>query len=251
MMNKKHGFTLAEVLITLGVIGIVAAMTIPVLISNTNGAKYRAQFKKAVSTMNQAALMSEAQFGYNFASTTEVCPSDRETAGAQHPEDAMSFCSILNGTLTGKTYYGKITNILVNKKNTSGSYTLNTRDTIPDNYTDYLAYALADGSIVAFHPDAQGCELPIGSRIRQAMFSGPDNGVDLSKCVGFIDVNGPTLPNREVNCSSGTNSVDPGSNCIVDNNANRLLDVYPIVFHDTTVEPASGAAQFVLDTSKI
>ena len=33
----KQGFTLAEALITLGVVGIVAAMTVPVLISNTNG----------------------------------------------------------------------------------------------------------------------------------------------------------------------------------------------------------------------
>lgn len=33
-MNK--GFTLAEVLITLGIIGVVAAITIPTLIANTN-----------------------------------------------------------------------------------------------------------------------------------------------------------------------------------------------------------------------
>ncbi len=250
-MNKRLGFSLAEVLITLGIIGTVAAMTIPVLISNTNGAKYRSQFKKAVSTLNQAGLMAEAQFGYNFASTIEACPDNRDTAGAQHPEDSMTFCSLLNGTLQGKTYYGKLSNIQINKKNVTGTYELVTRDTIPDNYTEYLAFALADGSIVAFHPDAQGCELPIGRRLKQAMFTAETDGVNLSKCVGFIDVNGPTLPNREVNCSTGTNSVDAGSNCIVENNANRLLDVYPVVFHDTTVEPASGAAQFVLDTAKI
>lgn len=43
---KNLGFTLAEALITLGIIGVVAAMTVPVLISNTNGAKYRSQLKK-------------------------------------------------------------------------------------------------------------------------------------------------------------------------------------------------------------
>ena len=31
---KKYGFTLAEVLITLGIIGVVAAITIPTLVSN-------------------------------------------------------------------------------------------------------------------------------------------------------------------------------------------------------------------------
>ena len=38
IMTKRFGFTLAEVLITLGIIGVVAAMTIPTLIANTNGA---------------------------------------------------------------------------------------------------------------------------------------------------------------------------------------------------------------------
>lgn len=45
---KNLGFTLAEALITLGIIGVVAAMTVPVLISNTNGAKYRSQLKKNI-----------------------------------------------------------------------------------------------------------------------------------------------------------------------------------------------------------
>lgn len=43
MSKLKSGFTLAEVLITLGIIGVVAAMTIPTIIANTNGQKYRSQ----------------------------------------------------------------------------------------------------------------------------------------------------------------------------------------------------------------
>ena len=50
-MTKRFGFTLAEVLITLGIIGVVAAMTIPTLIANTNSAKFRSQFKKSLSTI--------------------------------------------------------------------------------------------------------------------------------------------------------------------------------------------------------
>ncbi len=41
MMKRVLGFTLAEVLITLGIIGVVAAMTIPTLLANINGQKYR------------------------------------------------------------------------------------------------------------------------------------------------------------------------------------------------------------------
>ncbi len=42
MKIKKKGFTLAEVLITLGIIGVVVAMTIPTLIQNANSAKFSA-----------------------------------------------------------------------------------------------------------------------------------------------------------------------------------------------------------------
>ena len=249
-MSKKFGFSIAEVLITLGIIGIVAAMTIPVLISNTNGAKFRSQFKKTISTLNQAALLAKANYGYDFAATQEVCPTNPAEAEAQHPEEHQTFCSILNGTLSGKTFYGKVTNIKRQGRNGEVEYKLETRDTIPDNYTEYLAYALNDGVIIAFHPQAKMCELPMGRRPVQAVFSGPVDNADLSNCVGFIDVNGTSLPNREVNCSRGLNKVEAGSDCIVENNANRLLDVYPIVFNGASVEPASGAAKYVLDTEK-
>ena len=34
MMRSKNGFTLAEVLVTLGIIGVVSAMTVPTLMQN-------------------------------------------------------------------------------------------------------------------------------------------------------------------------------------------------------------------------
>lgn len=51
----KKGFTLAEVLITLGIIGIVAAMTLPTLINNTQGKELHSQLLKAYSTIQQSA----------------------------------------------------------------------------------------------------------------------------------------------------------------------------------------------------
>lgn len=55
--NKESAFTLAEVLITLAVIGIVAAMTIPTLISNYQKTAYVTGIKKAYSQVNQALTM--------------------------------------------------------------------------------------------------------------------------------------------------------------------------------------------------
>lgn len=48
-LKKRFAFTLAEVLITLGVIGIVCAMTIPTLIKNTQDAEFKTGYKKAFS----------------------------------------------------------------------------------------------------------------------------------------------------------------------------------------------------------
>lgn len=57
--NRKSAFTLAEVLITLGIIGIVAALTIPTLIQNHNKKVVENRLKKVYSTMNQAITQSE------------------------------------------------------------------------------------------------------------------------------------------------------------------------------------------------
>lgn len=57
------GFTLAEVLITLGIIGIVAAMTIPTLMNKTNDAELKTAAKKAFSVANQAYLMAANENG--------------------------------------------------------------------------------------------------------------------------------------------------------------------------------------------
>jgi len=60
---KKTAFTLAEVLITLGIIGVVAAMTIPTLMTNIHHMQYTARLKKFYSTMKQAMISAEDEYG--------------------------------------------------------------------------------------------------------------------------------------------------------------------------------------------
>ena len=50
---RRNGFTLAEVLITLGIIGIVAAITIPTITSDTQTAKIGPKLAKAASVFEQ------------------------------------------------------------------------------------------------------------------------------------------------------------------------------------------------------
>lgn len=62
-MKYKLGFTLAEVLITIGVIGLVAAMTLPALINKSQQMILKNQFKKSYSTLAQALLKAQVDFG--------------------------------------------------------------------------------------------------------------------------------------------------------------------------------------------
>ncbi|MDO5304823.1 MAG: prepilin-type N-terminal cleavage/methylation domain-containing protein [bacterium] len=66
----KKGFTLAEVLITLVIIGVIAAMTIPTLMNSTNNQEFRVGLKKAISALNQAMSLNYALEGTQVGSDT-------------------------------------------------------------------------------------------------------------------------------------------------------------------------------------
>ncbi len=54
---KNTGFTLAEVLIVLAIIGVVAAITIPAVLSSTQGKEHSTASNKALTTLNGALSM--------------------------------------------------------------------------------------------------------------------------------------------------------------------------------------------------
>lgn len=55
-LNNKKGFTLAEVLLTLTVVGIIASLTIPNLIISVQKQQFTAALKKTCSTLTQAGI---------------------------------------------------------------------------------------------------------------------------------------------------------------------------------------------------
>lgn len=59
-LTNSKAFTLAEVIITLGIIGVVASMTIPVLMNAIQDANYKTAYKKAFSAANNAFKMATA-----------------------------------------------------------------------------------------------------------------------------------------------------------------------------------------------
>lgn len=64
MRNSFNAFTLAEVLITLGIIGVVAALTLPVLIAKYQQKAGIIGYKRAMSILNQATTKTVADLGY-------------------------------------------------------------------------------------------------------------------------------------------------------------------------------------------
>lgn len=67
---KKHGFTLAEVLITLAIIGVVATITLPALMSNTQEQQAVTAFRKSMNTLNEVAQMNAAVDGFDYGGIT-------------------------------------------------------------------------------------------------------------------------------------------------------------------------------------
>ena len=63
-LKAKTAFTLAEVLITLGIIGVVAAMTLPALTANFQKMVLKNQFKKQYSQMQEAVKRVEGKLEY-------------------------------------------------------------------------------------------------------------------------------------------------------------------------------------------
>lgn len=72
MKKFNLAFTLAEVLITLGIIGIVAAMTISTLMKNIQDSQYKQAWKKEFSALSNATNRIIADNGGSMA---DVCSS--------------------------------------------------------------------------------------------------------------------------------------------------------------------------------
>ena len=66
ILKLRDGFTLAEVLITLGIIGVVASMTMPTLIAHYKEKVQITAMKKVYSEISQANQLLNAEYGGNW-----------------------------------------------------------------------------------------------------------------------------------------------------------------------------------------
>ena len=233
-MKKSFGFTLAEVLITLGIIGVVAAMTMPTLMNSTQGAQYKAAYKKALSALSQAITLNVALDGSSFADTVAGQGVDTDITKTD------TVAGILNSRMN-----------IVNKETTSPYATTGTGDTetstvlgkngVIAEADTYLYFN--DGSMFAYNDgDAAACTVA------------DNGGATVKRCEGFIDVNGLKGPNKVVTCDTAsetakdTVATDAGG-ALTEADACEVTnptDIYPVFFYDQTVTPSTNAAKAVL-----
>lgn len=214
-MTKRFGFTLAEVLITLGIIGVVAAMTMPTLMNATNGAQYKTAYKKALSVISQAVVLNLALDDYDLGTTTSTGTGSN---------DFSMFNLIKNRTNVVRTETGAIDGYSALLGHDATSQSTGAENVADTNYTVFFN----DGIMFTFPKAAQNC-----TEDQDGLAVATDDN-----CRGFIDVNGTKAPNRQTTCSDGT----AGNDCVVDSPA----DIYPVVFYDQGIYPATAAGKAVL-----
>ena len=76
----KKAFTLAEVLIVLGIVGIVAAITIPSLINAYNRKMLETRFKKTDAVITQAIKMASEELGVDSFEVYNNVPQAEQEA---------------------------------------------------------------------------------------------------------------------------------------------------------------------------
>lgn len=168
---KKTAFTLAEVLITLGIIGVVAAMTIPTLMNSTNKKELITALKKNYTILSQAAALAAND---NGGSLTSACASNNDHAcfaGLFKPYlNTTSYCPA-DGTTTcwhaaNNWYFGDGVAITYNR-------------------SDRANMILNDGSLLSFSASNADCSHT------------PDTYYTATQLCGstYVDVNGFKKPN--------------------------------------------------------
>lgn len=170
----KKGFTLAEVLITLGIIGIVAAMTLPALINKGREKEFSAKLKKSYTTLQQA---------YNLAVSKHGTPDNWDLIDTDSSQGAQNLLNIMapelkvlkNCGIKGGCWYDDP----VRRLNGTVWGNLN-------KHKSYSIVQLADGSLLAFLIRDKDCAMPRGTTPALAT----------SCALAIVDVNGPKIPNQ-------------------------------------------------------
>ena len=215
---KKKAFTLAEVLITLGIIGVVAALTMPSLIANYQKKQTVTQLKKAYSELYQAYTLSVANNGDSV---------DWIRTGTTPADDAQFLDTYIFPYLkTAKICKTDVTECgFSNKQSLNGSSTISMY-----NVTAGAAAVLADGATIYFNLgagtyvviwiDINGNKAPntVGKDMFRFNFPISADSVISIKKFSPLCNSDEEMPIREILLNGGDANGTPGYACNKDGN---------------------------------
>lgn len=174
----KKGFTLAEILITLSIIGIVAAFTIPTLLNVTNVEKFRPMLKKQYSVLTDAVSKLETLNGAIDVSSDASLVNDLATQISVLKTGTWSTLTTLPSNFNYKCY-----------KNTSG--TCGNWLKRPDN-DDKAAFLTKDGVLYIIRIYATNCD---GNNYHAKINSAETLPIPDLCAMIEVDLNGDKSPN--------------------------------------------------------
>ena len=105
---RKGAFTLAEVLITLGIIGVVAALTLPSLIQKYQDQVLENQLKKMYSTLSQGIQKAMADDGVSKFIDTELFQTCRMASSDACTQMVKKYFNVVAVKTDGREYYDKV-----------------------------------------------------------------------------------------------------------------------------------------------
>lgn len=174
---KRKGFTLAEVLITLGIIGVVAAMTIPTLIADSQKAQYVSSLKKAYANFNHAL----AQMAIDNGCAGDLRCTGLFTTTATFGNELVKYYKINQNckTETGQGCFA------IEKNNFDSSTPTDTSDFDNTNYA--YKFVTIDGISICIYLAYPNCN--------QTISTGATGNMSQTCGLVDIDVNGLKPPN--------------------------------------------------------
>ncbi len=151
MIKYNKAFTLAEVLITLGIIGIVASMTMPTLIGKYRNQERSARIKKFYSSLQQAILLSENDNG----------PIEYWTKGEKDLVNDDGDRDLEGNTKTAEAFFNKyLKNYLKHLKSGKPDFDYEGSVDYKIWFTDGSTGLLHNGSCIDIVLDVNGNKLP-------------------------------------------------------------------------------------------
>ena len=157
---KKSAFTLAEVLITLGIIGVVAALTLPTVITNIKHKQLETAFKTAYSILSQTVINMKREDGEEISKT--YATYNENYLYPKAGEFKEKFYKYSGLQVIGKCNYNGIT--IRNYNNTADADSYGVMQPTKANY-DLLANGmcsllLINNSLPTFYVDINGTKGP-------------------------------------------------------------------------------------------